>query len=344
MPFPNGTADFRSDTVTHPTEEMRQAMASAEVGDDVYGEDPTVNALQETVAGLLDKDAALFVASGTMANQIAIGVQTSPGDEVICVETAHVRNYEYGGASANFGVAFRTVASPNGVMTVDDIRSATTGTEYHLPKTSLLTWENTHNTSGGTIVPLSVMQTGSAEARARGLKIHLDGARLWNAVVASGVAAAEYSACADSVSFCFSKGLGAPVGSVVAGSADFVGAARELRSRLGGSMRQAGVIAAAAAVALRHRERLAEDHELAGYLANRLAERFPAAVDPGQTETNIVVVRGTGLPWPASRLIEALADAGVLTGLIVPGVVRFCTHHNVERIDVDRILAVTDSL
>ncbi len=344
MPFPNGTADFRSDTITHPTDEMRRAMAGAEVGDDEYGEDPTVNALQETVAGLLGKEAALFVPSGTMANQVAIGTHTRPGDEVICVETAHVRNYEHGGASANFGVAFRTVASPNGVMTVADIRAATAGTEYHLPKVTLLTWENTHNVSGGTIVPLSVMQAGSDEARAQDLRIHLDGARLWNAVVASGVTAAEFAACADSVMFCFSKGLGAPVGSVVAGSADFIGAARELRSRLGGSMRQAGVIGAAAAVALRNRERLAEDHELAGYLANRLAERFLGAVDPGQTETNIVVVHETGLPWPASRFVEALAEAGVLTGFIVPGVVRFCTHHNVDRTDVDRVLSVADSL
>ncbi|MEA2001573.1 MAG: threonine aldolase family protein, partial [Actinomycetota bacterium] len=241
MSFRNGIADFRSDTVTHPTEEMRQAMAGAEVGDDVYGEDPTVNGLQETVSALLGKEEALFVPSGTMANQIALGVHTSPGDEVICVETAHVRNYEHGGASANFGVAFRTVASPNGVMTVEDIRAATAGTEYHLPKTSLLSWENTHNTSGGTIVPLSLMQAGSAEARAQGLRVHLDGARLWNAVVASGVTASEYATCADSVSFCFSKGLGAPVGSILAGSANFIRAAHGLRSRLGGSMRQVGV-------------------------------------------------------------------------------------------------------
>lgn len=342
--FSNGTADFRSDTVTHPTADMRRAMTSADVGDDVYGEDPTVNGLQELVAGLLGKEAALFMPSGTMANQSAIGAHTRPGDEVVCVAASHVRNYEHGGASANFGVAFRTIASPNGVMTVDDIRGATAGTEYHLPKTSLLTWENTHNVSGGTVAPLEVMQAGSAEAWSGGLLVHLDGARLWNAVAASGVDAADYAACADSVMFCFSKGLGAPVGSVLAGSSSFIEIAHGLRSRLGGSMRQAGVIAAAAEVALRDRGRLVEDHIVAGYLADGLARRFPAAVDAGAVVTNMVVVRETGLPWPAPSFVDALAAVGVLTGFIAPGVLRFCTHYNVDRSDVDRIFAVADAL
>ena len=344
MAFPNGRADFRSDTVTHPTPEMRRAMADADVGDDVYGEDPTVNALEEMVAGLLGKEAALFTPSGTMANQIAIGTHTRPGDEVVCVERSHVRNYEHGGASANFGVAFRPVPSLNGVMTGAQIRGAAAGTAYHLPRVSLLSWENTHNVSGGTVVPLEVMREGSDVARSMGLSIHLDGARLWNASAASGTDAADFAGCADSVMFCFSKGLGAPVGSILAGSAEFVAAGRETRGRLGGSMRQAGVIAAAARVALEGREKVHEHHAVAKRLGEGLAARFPGAVDAASVVTNMVMVEESGLPWPAAKFEAALADAGILTAFIVPGVLRFCTHHNVDGADVDRVLAVADSL
>ncbi len=319
-------------------------MAAAPVGDDVYGEDPTVNALQDEVADLLGKEAAIFTPSGTMANQLAIGTHTRPGDEVVCVETAHVRNYEHGGASANFGVSFRTVASRNGEMTLDAIRAAAAGTTYHLPRVSLLSWENTHNVSGGTVVPQNVLKAGSDYAHAVGLSVHLDGARLWNAVAATGVAAAEIAGPADSVMFCFSKGLGAPVGSMLAGAADFVGEARGLRSRLGGSMRQAGVIAAAAKVAIDDRDRMVDDHVNAKRLADGFADRFPEAVDAAAVKTNMVVLRDEGLPWSAAQFMAALQDAGVLTALIVPGVLRFCTHHNVDSADVDRALAVADSL
>jgi threonine aldolase len=342
--FPNGVADFRSDTVTHPTPAMRKAMAGATVGDDVYGEDPPVNDLEEMVAGLLGKEAAVFTPSGAMANQIAIGTHTQPGDEVVCVENAHVRNYEHGGASANFGVAFRPVASSNGEMTVAEIRAAATGTTYHLPRVSLLSWENTHNVSGGTMVPLEMMRAGSDEARRIGLGIHLDGARLWNAAAASGHAAADYAGCVDSVMFCFSKGLGAPVGSILSGSAGFIEEARGIRARLGGSLRQAGVIAAAAKVALESRDRVVNHHETAKRLARGLADRYPSAVDAAAVVTNMVVVLESGLPWSADRFLAALADAGVLSALIVPGVIRFCTHHNVDDSDVDRVLAVADSL
>jgi threonine aldolase len=344
MAFSDGIADFRSDTVTHPTDEMRRAMAGAAVGDDVYAEDPTVNRLQETVAELLGMEAALFTPSGTMANQVAIGTHTSPGDEVICVETAHVRNYEHGGASANFGVAFRVVPSGNGIMTPEEIRHAAVGAAYHLPRVSLLSWENTHNVSGGTLVPLEVMRAGSAEARRHGLSVHLDGARLWNAVAASGVAAADYASCVDSVMFCFSKGLGAPVGSIVAGTADFIAAGREIRSRLGGSMRQAGVIAAAAEIALRDRDRVVADHALAKELAIEIDVRFPDAVDVGAVVTNMVAVRESALPDGGTGFVDALEAAGVRTGYIVPGVLRFCTHRNLDRQDVARVLAVLDSL
>jgi threonine aldolase len=342
--FDSGIADFRSDTVTHPTAEMRRAMAAAPVGDDVYGEDPTVNALEEMVAGLLGKEAALFTPSGTMANQIAMGTHTSRGDEVVCVENAHVRNYEHGGASANFGVAFRPVPSANGEMTVSEIQRAMAGTAHGFPRVSLLSWENSHNVSGGTIVPLQMMREGSETARALGLGVHLDGARVWNAAAASGHDAAEFAACVDSVTFCFSKGLGAPVGSVLSGSTAFIEAGRGLRSRLGGSMRQAGVIAAAARVALENRHRVTEHHQVAKHLATGLANRFPDAVDADAVVTNMVVVRESGLPWSADQFMGALADAGVRTALIVPGVIRFCTHHNVDKADVDRVLAVADSL
>lgn len=344
MAFPNGLADFRSDTVTHPTAEMRRAMADAEVGDDVYGEDPTVNALEEMVAGLLGKEAALFTASGTMANQIAIGTHTNPGDEVVCVDRAHVRNYEHGGASANFGVAFRTVPTETGIMTPDQIRVAAAGTSYHLPRVTLLSWENTHNVSGGTVVPLEVIDAGSAVAKEMGLAVHLDGARLWNAAAASNIEAADFAAHIDSVMFCFSKGLGAPVGSILAGDASFIRAGRETRSRLGGSMRQAGVIAAAARVALENRDRIRDHHDVARRLGDGLAARYPDAVDAAAVVTNMVVVRESGLPWPAAKFESALDAAGIRTAFIVPGVLRFCTHHNVDASDVDRILAVADSL
>ncbi len=344
MAFPNGIADFRSDTVTHPTDAMRKAMSEAVVGDDVYGEDPTVNALEEMAADLLGKEAGLFTPSGTMANQVAMGTHTRPGEEVVCVERAHVRNYEHGGASANFGVAFRPVATANGEMTVAQIREAAAGTAYHLPRVSLLCWENTHNVSGGTVVPLDVMRAGSAAARDLDLAVHLDGARLWNAAAASGVDAAEYADCADSVMFCFSKGLGAPVGSMLVGSGDFVAAARQIRARLGGSMRQVGVIAAAARVALEDRARVVDDHQTAKHLADGLAARYPTAVDVAAVVSNMVVVHESGLPWPAEAFVDALESDGIRAAFITPGVLRFCTHHNVDITDADRVIAAADKL
>jgi threonine aldolase len=344
MAHKSGIADFRSDTVTHPTDEMRAAMAAAEVGDDVYGEDPTVNSLEEEVAGLLGKEAALFTPSGTMANQLALGTYTNPGEEVVCVETAHVRNYEHGGASANFGLSFRTVPSRDGAMNLDQIKEATAGVSYHLPRVSLLSWENTHNVSGGTVVPQDVIAAGSDYAHSIGLAVHIDGARLWNAATASGLAAATIAAPADSVMFCFSKGLGAPVGSILSGPADFITEARWTRARLGGAMRQAGVLAAAAKVALDQRERISDDHANAKRLAAGLATRFPEAVDAAAVQTNMVVVAESGLPWSADHLIGKLGAAGIRTALITPGVIRFCTHRNVDAADVDRVLAVVDEL
>ncbi len=344
MPFADGTADFRSDTVTRPTAEMYRAMADAAVGDDVYAEDPTVNALEEECAAALGKDAAVFVPTGSMGNLLALACQTRPGDEVLCVDWAHVRNHEGGAASAVSGVAFRNVRTDGGVITPGDVHRAVAESHYHLPTVRLLAWENTHNVSGGTVVPIETMEATSAAAREAQLAIHLDGARLWNAVAASGVAGERYAACADTVMFCFSKGLGAPIGSILCGPAELIDEARLVRKRVGGGMRQVGVLAAAAAVGFRSRERLADDHTLATDLAAGLADRFPKAVDAATVESNMVVLDEAGLPCTAEELQAALAADGVLVGFIKPGVLRFVTHRDVDGGDVARALAVVGGL
>jgi threonine aldolase len=344
MAFPDGTADFRSDTVTRPTPAMRRAMAEAEVGDDVYGEDPTVNALEEEAAAALGMEAGMFVPSGSMANLIGINVGTQPGDEVLCVATAHVRNYEAGSAAAVSGVGFRIIGGVTGHLEPDDVTAAIKGTDYHHPQITMLTMENTHNVSGGTVMPAAAMVAAAEAARAAGLGVHLDGARLWNAVAATGSNGVEMAAMADTAMFCFSKGLGAPVGSILCGSAATIDEARRLRKRFGGGMRQVGVIAAAARVGLRDRDRLGQDHVLAARLGDGLADRWPDAVDAAQVQTNMVLVGEEGLGFSVERLREALAAAGVLVGLIEPGVLRFCTHYDVDGADVDRVFAVADAL
>ncbi len=344
MAFPDGIADFRSDTVTRPTPAMLREMATAPLGDDVYGEDPTVNALEEESAAAVGKEAGLFVPTGSMGNQVAIQLLTRPGDEILCVEWAHVRNYELGAGSAISGVGFRIVATPGGLIEAADVEAAVVAGGYHLPPLTMLAWENTHNVSGGSVVPASAMDKTSAAARAAGLAIHLDGARLWNAVAASRVAAEHYAAAADTVMFCFSKGLGAPIGSVLCGPAELIAAGRLLRKRLGGGMRQVGVIAAAARVGLADRERLADDHALARRLAEGLAARHPGCVDPDAVETNMVVVAEEGLPVTAAEFQEALAAAGVRVGFIRPGMLRFVTHYDVDDTDADRVLAVAGRL
>lgn len=344
MPFADGIADFRSDTVTRPTPAMRRAMADAEVGDDVYAEDPTVNLLEQEAAELLGKDAAVFVPSGSMGNQLGIWVQSRPGDEVICVENAHIRNYELGAGAIVSSVQFRTIATDDGVMSGEEIRAAAAGSSYHLPRLGLLAWENSHLGSGGRVVPLAAMQVGRAIADEFGLGVHLDGARLFNAVAASGTSAAAYGATVDTVQFCFSKGLGAPVGSILCGPADLIAEARWRRKVLGGGMRQVGVLAAPARIALAERDRLAEDNALAADLAVGIADRFPGATDPTTVETNIVLVDEHALPFGTGVLVPALADAGVLLGDLRPGVLRFVTHRDVDDGDVGRVFAVLDGL
>lgn len=339
MAFSDGIADFRSDTVTRPTDAMRKAMAECVVGDDVYGEDPTVNELQERCADLVGKEAALFVPSGTMGNQIAINLHTRPGQGAVCVETAHVRRYEVAGAAALSGVQWYPVATPNGEMGVDDIGALVGSTDYHVPEISLLCWENTHNTSGGTVVPLGVMAAGTEVARRHGMRVHLDGARLFNASVASGHSASDFAAHADTVQFCLSKGLGAPVGSMLCGPAELITAARRVRKRFGGGMRQAGVIAAAALVALEHRHHLTDDHALARRLADGLADRLPGSTDPEACQTNMVVVDEWAAGFQPGELKDRLSSEGVLVGSMRPGMLRFVTHRDVDERDVDRLLA-----
>lgn len=316
---------------------MLAAMSSAPVGDDVYGEDPTVNRLEEECAAALGKQAGLFVPSGTMGNQLGIMLQTRPGEEVLCDEAAHLRSIERGAASALSGVAFRPVVSDGGAIGPDQVESAMASAGDFFPRIGLLTWENTHGSSGGRVVPLETMEQTSRTARRFGLAQHLDGARIWNASAASGVDAARYAATVDTVTFCFSKGLGAPIGSILCGSEDAIAEARYLRKRLGGGMRQVGVIAAAARVAFEERARLADDHALATRLAVSMADRIPGSVDPASVETNIVNIHATALP-AIEALLDRWARAGVLVSRPRLGMLRLVTHRDVDASDVDRLI------
>ena len=337
MPFPDGTADFRSDTVTRPTDEMRKAMAEAEVGDDVYSDDPTANALEAESAAVVGKEAAVFVPTGTMGNQLAIMLQTRPGDDVLCDPGIHSRNVERGAASALSGVAFRTVDASDGRISPELIDNAMS-TAGFFPRIRLMVWENSHNLSGGQVIPIDVMEKGTEAARNHGLAIHLDGARLFNAVAASGVEADRFAAAADTVQFCFSKGLGAPVGSILCGRADLMAEARYLRKRLGGGMRQVGVLAAAARIALRDRDRLSEDHKVAAHLAEALAALAPEAVDPARVETNMVQVDIRGLPVAFEAWAGRLPAAGIKVNPPIGDVLRLVTHRDVSVGDVDRLV------
>lgn len=328
-----GLVDLRSDTVTRPTPEMRRAMAEAEVGDDGYGEDPTVNELQATYAATVGKPAALFVPSGTMANQIALRVLAEPGTLVVAGRRSHVVAYELGAAARNAAVQLHPVDDGDGVLRPEDVVLARQGAAYHLPAASLVCIENTHMAAGG--VPWELAQLQSVATAAAGLPIHLDGARLFNAEVATGVPAARLAAAATTVTSCLSKGLGAPVGSLLAGAEEFVAAARTERKRLGGAMRQAGVLAAAGLVALRRPavERLAEDHTRAQRLAEAVADRWPGGgLDPHQVRTNVVVFDHGAV----GKLLDHLRGEGVLAGTVAPGVVRLVTHRDVDDAGVER--------
>jgi threonine aldolase len=334
--------DFRSDTITQPTAAMRDAMAGAEVGDDVFGDDPTVNALQELAAERMGKPAALFVPSGTMANQVALGAWTEPGDEIVIERSAHIVQWEAGAPGKNHGLTALTLHAENGVLAPDELRRVARMKSVHCPRTALVCVEQTcmgsGNGPGGRVVPLDALRATQRTAHELGARVHMDGARLANAVVASGVGAREWAATADSVSICLSKGLGAPVGSLVAGPADFLERGRRVRKRLGGWMRQAGWIAAAGRFALEHQvERLARDHALARALAEVCDARPGLACDPAAVETNIVMVAVEHPDWDAARLARALDERGVRVLPMNATSLRFVTHLDVGPADVERL-------
>ena len=323
--------DLRSDTVTRPIPEMRRAMAEAEVGDDVMNEDPTVLRLQEKTAELLGKEAALFVPSGTMANQIAIGLHTRPGDELVCGPTAHVYLWEGGGISRLWGVSPRTIEPAQGLLSLTDLQGVIRPDDQHYARTRLICLENTHNRAGGRVHPITEVAEIAGWARAHHLAMHLDGARLLNAVVASGIPAAEWCRYFDTVSICFSKGLGAPVGSAVAGSADLIREAYRLRKVLGGGMRQAGVIAAGALYALEHHvDRLAEDHANAQLIAQAVEETPGLALEHGKVETNLVWITVAPALGSAREVAARLRDRCILVSALGPQVIRACTHLDVS--------------
>jgi threonine aldolase len=321
--------DLRSDTVTRPTPEMRRAMFEAPLGDDVFGEDPTVNRLEEYVAELLGKEAALYAPSGTMTNQLGVFVNTGRGEEVLLHEGAHVFVYEAGAPALLSGVQVRTLPGEGGVVSPETLRGAVRPEDVHFPRSRLLCLENTHNTAGGRVFPLEAFAAVAAEARELGLKVHLDGARLFNAQAATGTLAREWCEHADTVSVCSSKGLGAPVGSLLAGDAQTIGEARRARKAFGGGMRQAGVIAAGSLYAFEHHVgRLAEDHERAKKLAAGLREAGYKVETP---ETNIVLVE----VGEVDRFLGALAREGVLATPMTATSVRFCTHLDVGDEEVE---------
>lgn len=319
--------DLRSDTVTRPSEGMRRALAAAEVGDDIYGEDPTVRALEERVAALLGKERALLVPSGTFGNQLALMCQTRRGDEIVVGEGAHSAWFESGAAGALSGVQI-AVAGQGGLFDADELERAIKPDAFYVPRTSLVVIENTHNRAGGRVFPLPLMRAVCERARRLGLGVHLDGARLWNASVASGEPLAALAEGADTVSVCFSKGLGAPVGSVLAGPAETLQLALRYRRMLGGAMRQAGVLAAAALYGLDHNlERLAEDHANARALALVVAGAHGARVVLEQVETNIVNIELEAAS--EAHVIEQARAEGVLLGSIAPKTLRAVTHLDV---------------
>ena len=326
--------DLRSDTVTRPTAAMRRAMAEAEVGDDVFGEDPTVRRLEEEVAGLLGKEAALFVPSGVMGNQIALRVHTRPGDEVVVAERSHLFHYEGGAPAALWGVQLRPVGDQTGVLTADDVEGVVQGEADWEARTSLVCLENTVNKAGGVVVAPEATAPAADAARRHGLALHLDGARLWNAAVALGLPARALAEPFDTVNVCLSKGLGAPVGSVLAGGAEAVREGRRARKLLGGGMRQAGVLAAAGLVALGDRDRLADDHARAGRLADAVADLDGAFRLMTRPQSNIVLF--DTLRRPAREVVAALEGEGVRVVAFGPATVRATLHRDVDDAGLDR--------
>ena len=333
--------DLRSDTVTKPSPEMRRAMAEAEVGDDVFGEDPTVNRLQERVAALLGKEAALFVPSGSMANLVAISAHTERGDEVIIEENGHTFRYESASTSAAAGIQLYTLKGERGILEAAQIESAIRPPDHHFPPTRLIVLENTHNRGGGTVYPMEKIGEIRELTLSRGIKMHLDGARLWNACVASGRRPSEYAQYFDSLMMCFSKGLGAPIGSIIAGSKDFIDKAHRYRKLYGGGMRQVGVIAAAAQYALDHNvDRLAEDHHHAKLLAEALSQCPGVQLNPDHVETNIIIFDVSSSGQTAPDIVQTFKEQGVLMLAANSSTIRAVTHLDVSKEDIEKAIEV----
>ena len=331
--------DLRSDTVTRPTRAMREAMFAAEVGDDVYGEDPTVNRLEKDAAAVFGREAAIFVPSGTMGNQIAVRLHTKHGQEVVCEARAHVMDWEMATTAAFSGCQLRTVAGERGSLTWEQISHAIGPKIYYRAQTGLICIENTHNMAGGTVTPVAAMREICEGAHAVGIPVHLDGARIFNAAAALGVEVSELTRGFDTVMFCLSKGLGAPVGSMLVGSRTAIEQARIFRKALGGGMRQAGILAAAGLIALHEMTvRLADDHANARLLAESIAEARNAEIDLEAVETNIVIFRLRN--GDAAKFCDGLKQKGVLASAIGADAVRFVTHYDVDREACERAAAL----
>jgi threonine aldolase len=334
------TIDLRSDTVTHPTPNMRRAIAEAKVGDDVLGDDPTVIQLQDRIASLMGKEAACFVPSGTMANQTAIRAQTEPGDEVICHKDSHIIHYETGAPAALSGCMVRALDGPNGLFDAQDVGAVVRPRAIHFPQSALVVVENTHNRGGGAIWPIEQIARVAATAREHRLKLHLDGARIWNACAATGLTPADYARHFDTVSCCFSKGLGAPAGSAVAGDEVTITRVRRFRKMFGGAMRQSGILAAAALYALdHHRERLVQDHTNARRLAEGLSNVPGITVDLAGVVTNMVFFDIDPALGTAGQFATALEAGGVRTLSTAPQRIRAVTHLDVTAPMIERAIA-----
>ncbi|MDT8901034.1 GntG family PLP-dependent aldolase [Anaeroselena agilis] len=338
------TVDLRSDTVTMPTEEMRQAMFRAEVGDDVYREDPTVMALEELGAAMMGKEAGLFLTSGTMGNQVAAMAHTKKSDEIICEMESHIYYYEVAGLACLAGAQVRPVIGDRGVMTAAAIRGAIRPIDIHAPETALICVENTHNRAGGTCYPLGELAAIRRLADEFHIPVHMDGARIFNAAVAQGVAVAEIAQHADTVQFCLSKGLAAPVGSLLVGTRPYIEKARRFRKMLGGGMRQAGIVAAAGIVALKTMvDRLAEDHTNARLLGEAIAASG-YVIDMSTVQTNIVIFSTDGLKTDAPAFVAMLKDRGIKANAFGERRVRMVTHFGVDRADIDYTVDVLAKL
>jgi threonine aldolase len=330
--------DLRSDTVTQPTEEMRKAMAEAVVGDDVYGDDPSINRLEELAAKKVGKEAAMFIATGTMGNQLAVMTHTKRGNEIILGKNSHIVHYECGAAAILSQVSFCTVDNPNGFIYPEDVVNGFRSSDIHFPETGLLCLENA--LAGGRVVPLEIMKASADEAHKRNIPVHLDGARIFNAALKLGIDAKDIAACVDSVMFCLSKGLCAPVGSILAGSKTFIDKARRNRKILGGGMRQAGVLAAPGIIALEKMTlRLGEDHENAQYLAKKLQALDFVECNPDESEINMVFFNITKPGFNPSDYIKHMMGKNIkVSGETSPGRYRYVTHNGITKQDIDFVI------